>query len=80
MQIHRKGWPRDSWTVANLQTQAQDEANGELIVRAVNTHVDLIDALEAFLCARGSGGDSYTLEEVEHLARQAIARAKGGAK
>jgi hypothetical protein len=50
----------------------EDDANARLIAAAP----DLLGALEAFLSAQGSGGDSYTLDEVEHLARQAIARAK----
>lgn len=49
IQIHREGWPRDAWSVANIDTQAQDAANGNLIVRAVNSHDKMIAALECLL-------------------------------
>lgn len=42
LQIHREGWPRDAWSVCSLDYQAQDKANAELIVKAVNSHAELV--------------------------------------
>jgi len=74
IQIHREGWPRDSWTVANLQTQAQDEANAALIVRAVNSHSGLVAALEDSLAVlRLMGCDMSSFSN----SCASLARAKG---
>jgi hypothetical protein len=51
------------------------EANARLIAAAP----DMLAALEAFVGSRKGDGMGWTLDSLEALAREAIAKAKGGA-
>lgn len=51
------------------------EANARLITAAP----DMLAALEAFVGSRKGDGMGWTLDSLEAMAREAIAKAKGGA-
>lgn len=63
-------------------TQEQSIANADLIVRAVNNHADLLEALELMLKVSNDRLDGKPINASEHarafrLTEQAIAKAKG---
>ena len=71
-------------SVARVWRSSPRETNAELIVRAVNSHQALLDALEALLDASQIGDaflrdtDSVSLKVADFKqARAALARAKG---
>jgi hypothetical protein len=72
-EVFRRGWETPD-----------PEANADLIVRAVNCHEELVDALENLLAWAnihddGTGKASDQALCVARNARTAIAKAKGGA-
>jgi hypothetical protein len=59
---------------AGLCTSEEAQANARLIAAAP----EMLAALEAFVGARKGDGMGWTLDSLEAMARDAIAKAKGG--
>jgi len=68
------GWTKSVVWNAGLCTDKESQANARLIAAAP----DMLEALEAFVGSRKGDGMGWTLDSLEALAREAIAKAKGG--
>lgn len=69
------GWPKSIVWNAGLFTDKESQANAALIAAAP----DMLAALEAFVGSRKGDGMGWTLDSLQAMARDAIAKAKGGA-
>jgi hypothetical protein len=63
------------WTGTPERDLSEAQANARLIAAAP----DMLAALEAFVGSRKGDGMGWTLDSLEALAREALAKAKGGA-
>lgn len=79
-QMNPKGLRLIANVLARLGSLREDEANTEFIVRAVNSHDDLVKAVERWLswCDDWHAGKSHPSDDLE-FARAALSRARGNA-
>jgi hypothetical protein len=75
--------PADSLAVAavvsNMRPDIEVKANAALIIRAVNSHDDLVAALELMIVTAGSAPTAKLRREAVVKSLAAIAKAKAGA-